>query len=212
MARYTGPVCRLCRRVGDKLFLKGERCLTPRCAVEKRKSPPGELSGGYMRRRRISEHGTQLREKQKARYIYGLMERQFANYLGEAGRGTGVTGDRLMQLLERRLDNVVYRLAFGESRSHARQLVKHGHFQVNGRRVNIPSFLVKAGDTVSWRESSQARDFFKTLKETLPKRSVPSWLQLDRAAATGTITALPEADDIDTRVDTRMIVEYYSRR
>lgn len=214
MARYNGPVCRLCRRVGEKLFLKGERCYTPRCAVDKRRSPPGEqaANAGFQRRRRISEHGTQLREKQKARYVYGTLERQFSNYMKEASRSTGVTGERLMQLLERRLDNVVYRLAFGDSRSQARQLVNHGHFQVNGRRVDIPSYLVKPGDVISWREQSRSNEYFKTMKETLPKRTVPGWLQLNTENAIGTVAALPDPSEIDTKVDTRMIVEFYSRR
>lgn len=214
MARYNGPACRLCRRVGEKLFLKGERCYTPRCAVDKRRSPPGEqaANAGFARRRRMSEHGTQLREKQKARYVYGTLERQFSNYMDEATRASGVTGDRLMQLLERRLDNVVYRLAFGDSRNQSRQLINHGHFEVNGRRVDIPSFMVKPGDVVSWREQSRSNNYFKTMKETLPKRTVPGWLQLNAENATGTVAALPAPSEIDTKVDTRMIVEFYSKR
>ena len=214
MARYNGPACRLCRRVGEKLFLKGERCYTPRCAVDKRRSPPGEqaANAGFARRRRMSEHGTQLREKQKARYVYGTLERQFSNYMDEATRASGVTGDRLMQLLERRLDNVVYRLAFGDSRNQSRQLINHGHFEVNGRRVDIPSFMVKPGDVVSWREQSRSNNYFKTMKETLPKRTVPGWLQLNSENATGTVSALPAPSEIDTKVDTRMIVELSSKR
>ena len=214
MARYNGPACRLCRRVGEKLFLKGERCYTPRCAVDKRRSPPGEqaANAGFARRRRMSEHGTQLREKQKARYVYGTLERQFSNYMDEATLASGVTGDRLMQLLERRLDNVVYRLAFGDSRNQSRQLINHGHFEVNGRRVDIPSFMVKPGDVVSWREQSRSNNYFKTMKETLPKRTVPGWLQLNSENATGTVSALPAPSEIDTKVDTRMIVEFYSKR
>ncbi len=214
MARYNGPACRLCRRVGEKLFLKGERCYTPRCAVDKRRSPPGEqaANAGFARRRRMSEHGTQLREKQKARYVYGTLERQFSNYMDEATRASGVTGDRLMQLLERRLDNVVYRLAFGDSRNQSRQLLNHGHFEVNGRRVDIPSFMVNPGDVVSWREQSRSNNYFKTMKETLPKRTVPGWLQLNSENATGTVSALPAPSEIDTKVDTRMIVEFYSKR
>ena len=214
MARYNGPACRLCRRVGEKLFLKGERCYTPRCAVDKRRSPPAEqaANAGFARRRRMSEHGTQLREKQKARYVYGTLERQFSNYMDEATRASGVTGDRLMQLLERRLDNVVYRLAFGDSRNQSRQLINHGHFEVNGRRVDIPSFMVKPGDVVSWREQSRSNNYFKTMKETLPKRTVPGWLQLNSENATGTVSALPAPSEIDTKVDTRMIVELSSKR
>jgi small subunit ribosomal protein S4 len=214
MARYNGPACRLCRRVGEKLFLKGERCYTPRCAVDKRRSPPGEqaANAGFQRRRRISEHGTQLREKQKARFVYGTLERQFSNYMKEATRASGVTGDRLMQLLERRLDNVVYRLSFGDSRNQSRQLVNHGHLEVNGRRVDIPSYMVKPGDVISWREQSRSNNYFKTMKETLPKRAVPGWLQLNAENATGTVAALPAPSEIDTKVDTRMIVEFYSKR
>ena len=214
MARYNGPACRLCRRVGEKLFLKGERCYTPRCAVDKRRSPPGEqaANAGFQRRRRISEHGTQLREKQKARFVYGTLERQFSNYMKEATRASGVTGDRLMQLLERRLDNVVYRLSFGDSRNQSRQLVNHGHLEVNGRRVDIPSYMVKPGDVISWREQSRSNNYFKTMKETLPKRTVPGWLQLNSENATGTVAALPAPSEIDTKVDTRMIVEFYSKR
>ncbi|MDA1257544.1 MAG: 30S ribosomal protein S4 [Chloroflexi bacterium] len=214
MARYNGPACRLCRRVGEKLFLKGERCYTPRCAVDRRHSPPGEqaANAGTQRRRRISEHGTQLREKQKARYVYGTLERQFSNYMDAASSFTGVTGDRLMQLLERRLDNVVYRLAFSESRNQSRQLVNHGHFQVNGRKVNIPSFMVKPGDVISWREQSRSNEYYKTMKESWPKRTVPGWLQMNAENVTGTVAALPAPAEIDTKVDTRLIVEFYSRR
>jgi small subunit ribosomal protein S4 len=211
MGRYTGPVCRICRGQGMKLFLKGERCYTPRCAVERRKSPPGEQKM-QARRRRVSEHGTQLREKKKARNIYGVLERQFKTYIDEATRAEGVTGMRLMQLLERRLDNVVYRLGFADSRNQARQWVSHGHLKVNGRTVNVPSYLVKPGDEISWREQSKSEDFFSVVSASLNKRPVPGWLSLDAGEVTGKVMALPEPSEIDTTVDTRLIVEFYSRR
>ena len=211
MARYSGPVCRLCRRNGTKLFLKGERCFTPRCGVERRKSPPGE-QGTNARRRRPSEHAEQLREKQKARNVYGVLERQFVTYVVKAGRMSGITGMNLLQVLERRLDNVVYRLGFSDSRPQARQWVGHGHLKVNGRRVNIPSFLVKAGDVVSWREESKDSEMFKVVCGSLRKRRVPGWLTLDESEVQGTVVSLPEENDFEANIDTRLIVEFYSRR
>jgi small subunit ribosomal protein S4 len=211
MARYTGPACRLCRRYGEKLFLKGERCFTPRCAVERRKNPPGEQRM-QSRRRRLSEHGEQLREKQKAREVYGVLERQFRTYVARASTFEGVTGDRLLQTLERRLDNVVYRLGFADSRQQARQWVSHGHVRVNGRRVDVPSLLVKPGDEITWRERSAGSDFFKAITASLGKRPVPGWLSLDETAAKGTVHALPGPGEIDADIDTRMIVEFYSKR
>lgn len=211
MARYKGPVCRLCRRNGTKLFLKGERCYTPRCAVERRKSPPGEQHM-QTRRRRISEHGVQLREKQKAREVYGVLERQFRTYVAKATRMEGVTGERLMQLLERRLDNVAFRLGFADSRQQGRQWINHGHLRVNDRRVDIPSFLVKPGDEISWREQSAKKEFFQGVAESLRKRPVPQWLSLDEATVKGTVLSLPEPGEIDTDIETRMIVEFYSKR
>ena len=208
MARYTGPACRLCRQAGEKLFLKGERCYTPKCSVERRHRPPGDH---LPRRRRVSEWGTQLREKQKMRHTYGVMERQFQRYFKEAQRRSGVTGELLAQLLERRLDNVVYRLNFAQSRQQARQLVSHGHFTVNGRKMDIPSFIVKAGDVLGWKESSKERDFAKGLTEGIPVRPVPGWLTLDTDALTGRVASLPEMEHLEARVDTRLIVEYYSR-
>ncbi len=201
----------MCRRNGTKLFLKGDRCSTPRCAVERRKSPPGEQHQ-QTRRRRISEHGTQLREKQKTREIYGLLERQFRTYVVKATGMEGVTGERLMQLLERRLDNVAFRLGFADSRQQSRQRINHGHLRVNGGRVDIPSFLVKAGDEITWREQSTKRDFFQGVVESLKKRPVPQWLNLDETAVKGTVMSLPEPGDIDTDIDTRLIVEFYSKR
>lgn len=208
MARYSGPACRLCRQAGQKLFLKGERCYMSKCAVERRRKPPGEH---LPQRRRASDWALQLREKQKMRHIYGVMERQFARYMEDSQRRTGATGELLAQLLERRLDNVVYRLNFGESRQQARQFVTHGHVTVNGRKVDIPSFIVRPGDAIGWRPSSQQRDFVKAVTEDMSKRPIPGWLSLDTTNLTGRVESLPEGEDLDTRVDTRMVVEFYSR-
>ena len=209
MGRYTGPVCRLCRQVNEKLFLKGERCFSPRCAVERRRSTPGSRGGG--RPRRLSDHGIQLREKQKARYIYGVLERQFRNYMDQAFRSPGVTGEYLLQMLERRLDNAVFRLGFAESRNQARQLVQHGHFQVNGRNTNIPSYIVKQGDIIGWKPSRKEKDFYKALTEDIPRRPVPDYLQLDTESMSGTVTGLPTGEDVMATIESRLIVEYYSR-
>ena len=208
MGRYTGPVCRLCRRVGEKLMLKGERCFTPRCAVERRRSPPGNPSS---RRRRTSDHGVQLKEKQKARYIYGVMENQFRRYMEQAFKTPGVTGQSLLELLERRLDNAVFRLGFSESRRQARQLVLHGHITVNGRKTDVPSYLIHAGDVIGWKESHKQRDFFKALTEDIPRRPVPQWLVLDTDTMSGRASSLPTEKDLESAVDTRLVVEYYSR-
>lgn len=208
MGRYTGPVCRLCRRTGEKLFLKGERCFTPRCAVERRHSPPGERSG---RRRRVSDHGIQLREKQKARYIYGIMEGQFRRYMEQAFKKPGVTGQYLLELLERRMDSTVFRLGFGESRRQARQLVLHGHFTVNGRKTNIPSFTLKEGDVIAWKESRKEKGFYIALTKDIPKRPVPQWLSLDTNTMTGTVASLPGEADLESSIETRLVVEFYSR-
>ena len=198
----------MCRRVGEKLFLKGERCFTPRCAIERRRTPPGNQSG---RRRRVSDHGIQLREKQKARYIYGIMEGQFRGYMAQAFKRPGVTGQYLLELLERRLDNAVYRLGFAESRRQARQLVLHGHFTVNGRKTNIPSYMLRPGDVIAWKESHKQRDFFKALTEVIPKRPVPRWLDLDTNNMTGNVSSVPTEEDLESAIDTRLIVEFYSR-
>lgn len=208
MARYTGPACRLCRRVGEKLFLKGERCYTPRCAIEKRRTTPGDHSG---RRRRVSDRGLQLKEKQKARYMHGVMEKQFRRYMSMAFKKPGVTGQYLLELLERRLDNTVYRLGFAESRRQARQLVLHGHFTVNGRKTNIPSYMVRTGDVIAWVETRKEKDFYKALVSGIPKRPVPSWLTLDIDHMTGTVISQPAEEDLESDIDTRLIVEYYSR-
>ncbi|MCH8205452.1 MAG: 30S ribosomal protein S4 [Chloroflexi bacterium] len=209
MARYIDPVCRQCRRIGEKLFLKGERCYTPRCAVERRKRPPGDR---IPRRRRPSDWAIQLREKQKARFTYGVLERQFRKYFDLAREQPGVTGDNLLQILERRLDNVVYRLSFADSRRQGRQLVNHGHFVVNGRRMTIPSYLVKQGDVVSWKRSNGSMpDFIAVLTEDLPKRPVPSWLNLDPAKLTGEVVSMPDTGGVDSGIDVRLIVELYSK-
>jgi small subunit ribosomal protein S4 len=208
MARYTGSVCRLCRREGIKLYLKGERCFSEKCAVDRRPFPPGQHGQG---RRRNSEYGLQLREKQKARRYYGVLEKQFEAYYAEAARRQGITGENLLQILESRLDNVVYRLGFAASRAEARQLVRHGHFTVNGRKVDIPSYLTKVGDVIAIREKSQQLDRIKTLLENAESRSIPPWLELDLAAKSGKIVRLPAREEIDTPVAEQMIVEHYSR-
>ncbi|MCL6516895.1 30S ribosomal protein S4 [Alicyclobacillus sp.] len=208
MARYTGPVCRLCRREGVKLFLKGERCFSEKCAIDRRPFPPGQHGQG---RKRTSEYGLQLREKQKARRYYGVLEKQFEAYYDEAARRHGVTGENLLQILESRLDNVVYRLGFAASRAEARQLVRHGHFNVNGRRVDIPSYLTKPGDVIQIREKSQQMERIKTLLENAESRTIPAWLELDLANKQGRVVRLPARDEIDTPVAEQLIVEHYSR-
>lgn len=210
MARYTDPVCRQCRRIGEKLFLKGERCYTPRCAIERRRRPPGEES--QRRRRRSSDWALQQKEKQKARFSYGVLERQFRKYFEMARGSPGITGDNLIQFLERRLDNVIYRLSFADSRRQARQLVNHGHFTVNGRRMDIPSYLVKQGDVVTWKHvNGSVPEFIQVLTDGLPKRPVPEWLQLDPAALAGQVAGLPEPGSVATDIDMRLIVEFYSK-
>ena len=208
MARYTDAVCRLCRRAGEKLFLKGDRCYTPKCGVEKRKKPPGSQP---LRRRRSSDWGTQLREKQKARQIYGLMERQFLKLFGEAQRRPGMTGSHLLQLLEERLDNVAYRLNFADSRNQARQLVRHGHITVNGRKVDIPSYRVKIDDVVMWKEKSKDSGIYAQMAQNIPRRPLPTWLSLDPQNMSGRMLASPDTTGIDTEIDVRLVVEFYSR-
>jgi small subunit ribosomal protein S4 len=208
MAVYSGPVCRLCRRDGVKLFLKGERCYTSKCAIERRKYPPGQHG---QRNRKLAEYGVQLREKQKLKRIYRVLERQFRNYFKEAIRRKGVTGETLLQLLEMRLDNVAYRMGFGLSRRQARQLVNHAHFRVNGKKVNIPSYQVRPGDTVSVAEGSkQAGAIVDALQATAGRR-VPEWLSLDVNAMTGRVLSVPTREQIDTQVNEALIVEFYSR-
>jgi len=209
MARYTGPTCRLCRYLGEKLMLKGERCSTPKCPLERRHGRPGEHSAA--RQRRISLRGLQLREKQKVRFSYGILERQFRRFFNEAVNIPGVTGDSLLILLERRLDNVVYRLGFADSRAQARQVVRHDHILVNKRRVNIPSCLVKSGDIIEWQEASKKTEYYQSLVEKIKGRITPGWLSLDEEGVTGRVLALPGKDDIDPKFDRKAIVEYYSR-
>jgi len=208
MGRYTAAVCRLCRRSGEKLMLKGGRCLTPKCAVDRRSKPPGHQ---LRRRRRVSDRGLQLREKQKARNTYGILERQFRQLFAQAERQSGITGENLLVLLERRLDNVVYRLGFGDSRSQARQLVQHGHILLNGRKTDIPSCLVKEVDTISWREGSTKTEYYKQLLQNIESKSVLSWLSLDRQNLVGQVLSLPTPDDTGAKFDGKTIVEYYSR-
>jgi len=208
MARYTASVCRVCRRSGEKLGLKGSRCLTPRCAMDKRSRPPGRQLG---RQRRVSDRGFQLREKQKARYTYGILERQFRRFFAQAVRQSGITKENLLVLLERRLDNVVYRLGFADSRSQARQLVQHGHIMLNGHKTNIPSCLVKEGDTISWKQNSTKTEYYKQLAQSIEAKSVLSWLSLDKQTLVGQVLSLPTVDDIDAKFEGKSIVEYYSR-
>jgi small subunit ribosomal protein S4 len=208
MARYTGPVCRLCRREGAKLYLKGDRCYTGKCAIDRRAYAPGQHGQG---RKKVSEYGLQLREKQKAKRIYGILETQFHNYFEKADRQKGVTGENLLRLLERRLDNVVFRLGYGSSRTEARQLVRHGHFIVNGSRVNIPSFLVKVGDVVAVTEKSKESPKLKELAESAQSKAAPAWLEKDTAALGGKIVSIPSREDIDVPIQEHLIVELYSR-
>lgn len=211
MARYTGPVCKLCRREGSKLLLKGDRCFTPKCVMEpnKRPYPPGQHQ--QQRRRKVSEFGMQLREKQKAKHIYGVLEKQFRKLFAEAERRQGATGENLLQLLETRLDNVVYRLGFADSRRQSRQLVRHGHFEVNGRKTDIPSFLVKPGDVISVQERSRKLEPFTRAMENIASKTIPSWLSIDPASMTGRAISAPSRADIDAALNEQLIVEYYSR-
>jgi small subunit ribosomal protein S4 len=208
MGRYTGPSCRLCRRAGEKLFLKGERCFTPRCAIERRRSAPGEQS---RRRRRPSDYGVHLLEKQKAKYIYGVLESQFRKYMAQAFDAPGVTGLNLLRSLERRLDNVIFLLGFADSRKQARQMVLHSHFQVNGKRTDIPSYQVDVGDVISWKESDKTTDYFAERTDGIPKRPVPEWLMLDQTDMTGRVMNVPADQDLKQTINSRLIVEFYSR-
>jgi small subunit ribosomal protein S4 len=208
VARYTGAACRLCRREGLKLFLKGERCYTDKCAIERRNYPPGEHGQA---RPKFSEYSIQLREKQKLRRIYGVLEGQFRRYFQMADRAKEVTGEALLQLLERRLDNVAFRLGFATSRSEARQLVRHGHFQVNGRKVNIPSYLVRAGDTVSVREKSRQVARIQEAMELAQRRGVPEWLEVTPETFSGRMKALPTRTDLTLPVNEKLVVELYSK-
>lgn len=208
MARYTGPVCRLCRRLGDKLYLKGEKCFTPKCPFEKRPYPPGPRS---QRRRKVSDRGLQLREKQRGRAVYGILERQFRRYYEEAVKRHGVTGDNLMRTLELRLDNVTYRLGFADSRAQARQIVLHGHLTVNGRKSAIPSHVLKVGDEVGLTSRGAKTEYFQTVKENISSKQIPAWLRLDAGGMTGTVEAQPEVEETGAKFNPATIVEYYSR-
>ncbi len=209
MARYTESVCRQCRREGIKLFLKGDRCYSAKCSVIKRHTPPGQH--GQARTRKPSEYGVQLREKQKCRRAYGVLESQFRKYYTMATNMRGVTGENMLCLLECRLDNVVYRLGMGESRPMARQMVQHGHIRVNGKKVDIPSYLIKAGDIITVREKSRDMQNLKALKEQGASKLVPKWLEMDVENLTGKIISMPQRDDIDLTIEEHLIVEFYSR-
>lgn len=211
MARYKDAVCKLCRREGEKLFLKGERCLSPKCSFERRPFPPGLHGRQAQFRRKVSDYGRQLRAKQKARHTYGVLERQFRRYFRDAAQTRGLTGTNLLVMMESRLDNVIYRLGFASSRPQARQLVRHGHFEVNGHKVNVPSYLCEPGDVVAVGDHSQHNIYFKDLVHDLPHRAVPEWLSRDDETMIGRILARPERTDIDVSIDEQLIVEYYSR-
>jgi small subunit ribosomal protein S4 len=208
MARYKDAVCRLCRREGMKLYLKGDRCYSPKCAIDRRGYAPGQH--GQMRRK-LSEYGIQLREKQKARRIYGVLERQFRNYFVKAVNQKGVTGENLLRMLETRLDNVVYRMGFGVSRPQARQLVRYGHIEVNGKRVTIPSYQVKERDVISVREKSRSLTHFKEVSEAGETKAIPGWLSVNYETLTGEVLTLPKREDIDTPIQEQLIVELYSK-
>ncbi len=208
MARYTGAVCRLCRREGKKLFLKGERCYSEKCSVGLRQYAPGQHGQG---RKKSSEYGLQLRAKQTARRFYGVQENQFHHYFEIAERKQGITGDNLLRILESRLDNVVYRVGFASSRAEARQLVGHGHFEVNGARVDIASYLLKAGDVVTICEKSRGSEKIKAVVEANSARPVPQWIDVDRANFSAKVIALPNRDQIDAPVEEQLIVEFYSK-
>ena len=208
MARYTGPACKLCRREGTKLFLKGDRCLSGKCALDRRPNVPGPHTAN---RKAPKEYGMQLREKQKARRYYGVLEKQFKGYYEKAEKMEGITGENLLILLERRLDNVVYRMGMADSRREARQLVIHGHFRLNGQKVNVPSMIVRAGDVITLREASRSSEKFKTLIEGLNTRVIPKWIDLDKDQVSAKINALPTREDVDFPFEEHLIVELYSK-
>ena len=208
MARYTGPVCRLCRREGTKLFLKGERCMTGKCALDRRSTAPGQHGAAN---KKVREYGMQLREKQKTKRYYGVLETQFANMYAEAERKTGMTGENLLVLLERRLDNVVYRMGMAESRRAARQMVLHAHFTLNGKKVTIPSLSVKVGDVIAVKESSRDLTVVKALLESLATKITPKWLEVNKETGTAKVVALPTREDIDFDFNEQLIVELYSK-
>jgi small subunit ribosomal protein S4 len=212
MSKYIGPVCRLCRREGEKLFLKGARCLSPKCAFERRGFPPGQHGkDGQFKKSRSSDYLGQLREKQKARRIYGVLEAQFRRYYQQALRKRGVTGQALLQILESRLDNVIFRMGFAANRAQARNLVTHGHFNVNGRRTDVPSMILQPGDVVEVRPGSQKRPYFRDLKAADEAVATPNWLVSDGKTLSGKVVRLPERSEIDSKLNEQLIVEYYSR-
>jgi small subunit ribosomal protein S4 len=208
LARYLGPVCRLCRREGMQLYLKGDRCYTDKCAIDRRHYPPGQHG---QRRSKVSDYGTQLREKQKVRRIYGVLEKQFSSYFEKAERQKGVTGTNLLVLLERRLDNVAYRLGFANSRSQARQLVRHNLILVNGNKVNLPSYLVRKGDVVQTTEKARAVAFIKDAMEAVARRGTPAWLEFNKDEAKGRVIMFPSREDITMPIQEHLIVELYSK-
>jgi len=209
MARYTGPVCRLCRRQGEKLMLKGERCASPKCAIERKHNAPGY--GQRSRPRKMSEHSIRLKERQKAKNIYGILERQFGNHFAEAERIPGLAGENLLRILEMRLDSVVYRLGFSDSRRQARQLVRHGHFTLNGRKTDIPSCLVKPGDVIAWATSKQGLIPYQAALQDIGSKHIPGWLSVDDKSLTAKVLTLPSREEIGITINERLIVEYYSR-
>ena len=208
MARYTEAVCRLCRREGSKLYLKGDRCYSDKCAFARRSFAPGQHGQG---RKKVSEYGIQLREKQKARRIYGILERQFRSYFAKADKQKGITGENLLVMLERRMDNVVYRLGFTDSRTQARQLVRHGHILVNGKRLDIPSALVKVGDVISIAPASASSEYVKAISEKIATKTTPAWLVLDAEQMTGKVDRIPSREEIDAPIAEHLIVELYSK-
>jgi small subunit ribosomal protein S4 len=208
MARYSESVCRICRREGAKLYFKGTRCYTKKCSFERRPSPPGQHG---VRRRKVGDFGLQLREKQKVRKTYGVLERQFRNYFLDASTHTGVTGETLLRFLELRLDNVVYRMGFAPSRPAARQLVGHGHFAINGRPTNVPSYQLKPGDRIEVREARKVREPFKVARETLKSHQAPEWVSVDAAKLAGTIADVPRRDQMPLDLNEQLVVEFYSR-
>ena len=213
MGKYRGPVCKLCRREGEKLFLKGSRCFSSKCSFERHAYPPGQHGrSSQFRRRRESDYAKQLRAKQKARRVYGVMERQFRRYYDVALQRRGLTGLNLLQILESRLDNIVYRMGFAESRAQARLLVTHGHFNVNGRRTDVPSMLLSPGDMVTVREGSRSRTYFKDLRTFIEEKTIPEWLSRNDKNLEGSLSRFPERVEIDGNLNEQLIVEYYSRR
>ena len=208
MARYTGPACRLCRREGTKLFLKGERCMTGKCALDRRSTAPGQHGAAN---KKVREYGMQLREKQKTKRYYGVLEKQFVNYYSEAERKTGMTGENLLVLLERRLDNVVYRMGLAESRRAARQMVLHAHFTLNGKKVTIPSISVKVGDVIAVKESSRDLAVVKAMIENMATKITPKWLEVNKETGVAKVVALPAREDIDFDFNEQLIVELYSK-